>query len=592
MLAFISVGVKSVVMAVVKINIPSKNRLPDLWEDIQPDFPMPSPRTYQAEALSVIKWALDNDDFDNIIVQAPTGIGKSAIAMTLQKWFQSAYLLAPSLGLTEQYKRDYGSSLKEIKGRNNFPCWVREGTAESAPCYGAKRSCPHTKEDDPCPYYEQKFEAANSRLVLSNPAYLFRLIQGDKNFGQREFTIVDEAHDMESFLLGLFETRITLGDWALAHGSTTNFPMHYHAADWIPAITELHKAAQVGIEISEQNEDEKATERYRKLLGKTTTLLELLKEPNRVVVENESDRNGRYLKIRPVRVNRLASEMLERVSKKRIFLSATILDVDTFLSGLGLENQKNLYVNITKSPFPPENFKIHYAPCGSMSYSKRDKSVLKQVKAIAAIMEKYPERRGVVLPHSHFIRNAIVNGLKELGYGDRIVTHDSNPRARDVALKHFFSSEDKSLVLISTYVGQGFDFKGKLAEWLVICKVPYLPIKGDAVIEQRLQEDEHAWRSKYEGTLDCPYEPPTKYSNGMCGSFNCPAPCKAWYQLQTGLKLVQGAGRIIRSPTDKGDLFILDGSWARFARMNARLLPHWFRGSIGETPNWLKRHIQ
>ena len=195
------------------------------------------------------------------------------------------------------------------------------------------------------------------------------------------------------------------------------------------------------------------------------------------------------------------------------------------------------------------------------------------------------------MPHSHFIRNAIVDGLKELGYGDRIVTHDSNPRARDVALKHFFTSEDDSLVLISTYVGQGFDFKGKLAEWLVICKVPYLPIKGDAVIEQRLQEDEHAWRAKYESTPDCPYEPPNKYSNGLCGSFNCPAPCKAWYQLQTALKLVQGAGRIIRSPTDKGDLFILDGSWARFARMNSHLLPHWFRGAIGETPTWLKRHL-
>ena len=108
-------------MAVVRINIPSKAGLPDEWESIRPHFPMPSPRRYQAEALSVVWWALKNDDFDNIVVQAPTGIGKSAIARTLQTQFQSAYLLTPSLGLAEQYKRDYGHTLAEVRGRSNFP---------------------------------------------------------------------------------------------------------------------------------------------------------------------------------------------------------------------------------------------------------------------------------------------------------------------------------------------------------------------------------------------------------------------------------------------------------------------------------------
>ena len=95
-------------MSVVRINIPSKGNLPDLREKVRPDFPMPSFRKYQSEALSVAYWALENDDFQNIVIQAPTGIGKSAIAMTIQSQFQSAYLLTPSLGLTEQYKADYG----------------------------------------------------------------------------------------------------------------------------------------------------------------------------------------------------------------------------------------------------------------------------------------------------------------------------------------------------------------------------------------------------------------------------------------------------------------------------------------------------
>ena len=226
-----------------------------------------------------------------------------------------------------------------------------------------------------------------------------------------------------------------------------------------------------------------------------------------------------------------------------------------------------------------------------MSYSRREQTLPKQVKAIQGIMERFPNKRGVILPHSHYIRESLVKGLTELGFEDRIVTHGSDVKGRQAALDYFFKSERDDLVLISTYVTEGFDFKGKLAEWLVLCKVPYLPIANNPTIETRLKEDEHQWRQKHEGGPECPYEPPTKYSNGMCGSFACPAPCKKWYNLQTALTVVQGAGRIIRSPEDKGHIFLLDQSWARFQRMNAGLLPSWFRNNIKEMPTWLRRYV-
>ena len=484
-------------MPIVRINIPSKSPLPDLWTEIQPDFTMPSPRTFQREALSVVKWALTNDNFDNIVVQAPTGIGKSAIAMTVQKWFKSAYLLTPTLGLTQQYRRDYGSILREVKGRANFPCWVREGTAAGAPCWPKGRVCPHTKRDDPCPYYEQKFSASDHRLTLSNPSYLFRVIQGSLDFSQRDFAIFDEAHQLEPFLMDLLDIKITLADWVLIKGETRAFPLHYHPADWVDPLTELHQGAVEGVEVADAMGDEQARDRYRALASKTAILVDLMRNPGEVVIENTSDRGGQVLRVRPTRVSRFASEKLDEISKRRLLMSATILDVDTFLANLGLQDHRTLFVNITDSPFPKENFDIHFAPCGPMSYGKRDKSIVRQIKAISAIMDRHPHKRGVILPHSHAIRKTIVDGLTEAGHGDRIVTHGGDPRGREVALKKFFDSPDDDLVLVSTYVTEGFDFKGKLAEWLVICKIPYPPIKGDPDIDQRLQEDEHAWRAKH-----------------------------------------------------------------------------------------------
>ena len=385
--------------------------------------------------------------------------------------------------------------------------------------------------------------------------------------------------------------QFTSKDWYKVFGKVA-LPFHYFTEDWADDITRLHRGAEAGLVRAESAKDEDKIESFRAILNKTSVTLELLKRPKQVIIETKSNRGERTIQVRPIRVNLFAEDRLESISKKRIFLSATILDVETFLSSLGLENQRNLYVNVKESPFPAENFKIHFANCGPMSFNKRKFSIPRQIKAISAIMERHPTKRGVILPHSHKIREAIVEGLRELGHGDRIITHGSDSRGRQLALDGFFQSDDPSLVLISTYVGEGFDFKGKLAEWLVICKIPYLPIKGDAVIEKRMEEDEHAWRAVHEGTPDCPYEEPNKYSGGLCSSFSCPQPCRSWYRLQTSLKLVQGAGRIIRSSTDKGELFILDGSWTRFAMHNMGTLPSWFRNAITDAPAWLRRHLK
>jgi ATP-dependent DNA helicase DinG len=584
-------------MAVVRINIPSKAGLPDEWDNIRPHFPMPSPRRFQAEALSVVWWALKHDDFDNIVVQAPTGIGKSAIAMTLQTQFQSAYLLTPSLGLAEQYKRDYGHALAEVRGRSNFPCWVRSGDAKDAPCYTKSGSCRHAKREEdggePCPYYEQRFAAEDARLTLSNPAYLFRAVRGFTNFDQRDFAIIDEAHDMEGFLSDLLEVRFSEKEWGLLFGRDP-FPSHLSPKDWREEMKERREQTKA---IMARADDEKAVGRInekeygriREAVSKVETAFDILLKPSNVHVSFDRNRFGTFLCLKPIRVRDYAADMLEQVSRKRVFLSATILDVDTFLHGLGLEDQRTLYVNITESPFPRDHFNVHYVPCGSMSWGKRKATIPKQVKAIDAIMQHFPHKRGVILPHSHAIRKELVDGLIAAGHEDRIITHDSNARAREVALESFFKSERDDLVLISTYVTQGFDFKGKLAEWLVICKVPYLPT-NDPVIGERLLQDEQAWRSVHEGTPSCPYEPPSRYSGDLCGAgFTCEAPCKRWYNLQTALAIVQGAGRVVRTPEDVGHLFILDGGWARFARSNAALLPSWFRDNVKDEPRWLKR---
>lgn len=586
--SLLTVGSRGSIMAVVRINIPSKGKLPDMWDKIEPHFPMPAPRKYQAEALSVIWWALENDEFDNIVVQAPTGIGKSAIAMAVQSRFDSAYLLTPTLGLTEQYRRDYGSKLKEVQGRRNFPCWARSGTADGAPCYQKKKKCRHAEEDDPCPYYEQKFAAEKARLTLSNPAYMFRVTQSQSaGFEQRKLAVVDEAHNLESFFLGLLEIKITAQDYFFVDGAPRLPPIYDpDPMGWIDEMERVADALPPLIQMAEDAEDESTLDKLRGLLGRVATVLGLLQHSKNVVMETDKT----TLTFKPIRISQFAPEYLENVGEKRLLLSATILDIDTYLRNLGLENQKTLYVNITKSPFPSENFNVHYAPCGPMSWGKRAHTIPKQIKAITAIAEHFSEKRGVILPHSHAIRTDIVEGLKAAGLGHRVLTHGSDARGRQLVLDKFMNDRSQSWILVSTYVVEGFDFAGDLAEWLVICKIPYL-YTPDPQIAQRMEQDELDFRAKHEGTPACPYEPSTKYSGNLCGSFACAKPCQSWFHLQTALKLVQGMGRIVRRPDDVGHMFILDRGWDQFQRKAGSLLPAWFRSGLSEPPKWLKRHL-
>lgn len=546
----------------------------------------------QGEALSVIKWAIDNDDFDNIVVQAPTGIGKSAIAMTVQGMHQTGYLLTPSLGLTDQYRQDYSKHLREVRGRSNFPCWVKDGTADGAPCYVKKRQCPHAKQDgDTCPYYAQKFAAINHRLTLSNPAYLFRASlhqSGDSSFNQRDLLIFDEAHEIEPFFMSMLEVKIDIDDWRLCFGGTLPMPHHYHPSAWSDDIDAMMTATVKGIDAIDPDDErqQREKEQFESLENRLRTLQLILKDPNNVVNEVKAD----LVIFKPVRVSQFVPDNLNRLGRKRLLLSATILDIDTYLKSLGLANQRTLYVNITKSPFPAQNTRVHYAPCGPMSWGKRKHTIPKQVKAIAGIMNKFTEQRGVILPHSHAIRKEIVDGLKAAGFADRILTHGSDANERRRVLDIFMTDFSKPWVLISTYVNQGFDFHGRLAEWLVLVKIPYL-YTPDPQIAQRMETDEHLWREKHEGSPECPYEPPSNYSGKLCGSWTCAKPCQSWYNLQTALRLVQMAGRIVRTPDDVGHIFILDRGFDRFKRMNGHLLPSWFSRAIQPSPNWLRRHL-
>lgn len=98
-------------------------------EDFRNNFPLPKIRPQQLDVLEKLCDAY-NSGFDTIILEAPTGFGKSAVAITAARTLGSSYLCSATKDLQSQYVKDFGF-LRAVKGMGNYSCLVKEDFIEN-----------------------------------------------------------------------------------------------------------------------------------------------------------------------------------------------------------------------------------------------------------------------------------------------------------------------------------------------------------------------------------------------------------------------------------------------------------------------------
>ena len=90
----------------------------------QPHFPYPAIRDEQKTAIEFALDAFQNQDKRFVIVEAGTGVGKSAVGLTVAKTIaQSSYFLTTQKILQHQYMDDFGThGMLSLKSSTNFRC--------------------------------------------------------------------------------------------------------------------------------------------------------------------------------------------------------------------------------------------------------------------------------------------------------------------------------------------------------------------------------------------------------------------------------------------------------------------------------------
>lgn len=217
---------------------------PSTYQKLKECFPMPTMRQEQEFILKKVAKAL-KDGKKYIIIEAPPGVGKSPIAITLCKYFKKGYICTDQKSLQEQYLNDEffpKSDMIPMIGRSNFVCKQASMDVEPGEEVYCNRGlcdqddafkCPGTivAEDpkpfpDPryaatsasrgplfwkpevmklpalkCNYWIHKTKALNTNIVINNYSYL--LLEGNYvgDFGTRPVLISDEGHNIEKHIM-------------------------------------------------------------------------------------------------------------------------------------------------------------------------------------------------------------------------------------------------------------------------------------------------------------------------------------------------------------------------------------------------------
>jgi len=162
--------------------------------------------------FAAVQKALESDK-RFVALSLATGAGKTLIYMIAamqQGLGRRAVILTSTKSLQDQLARDFGNSLVDIRGMNNYECaplnyggefyertdndWDR--ACDKGPC---KTGFSCSLRESGCPYFDRVRQAAASSIVSTNYAYW---LAGGKSLGHIDLLVLDEAHKAPEELAG------------------------------------------------------------------------------------------------------------------------------------------------------------------------------------------------------------------------------------------------------------------------------------------------------------------------------------------------------------------------------------------------------
>lgn len=523
------------------------------------------PRNSQIKLINKINWAI-GEGYKYIILEAGTGIGKSAIATTLANMYEDSYILTMTKQLQEQYLDDFGDMLVEIKGRGNYKCNYKGNCDFCIKAEYNLRKC------SDCEYNQAFKKAVEAKNVITNYDYLYYAGVANPLLDSRELLILDEAHNLERKMLMLSSSELNREYISTKFGIDIFEPLMYGTKSinelkrnpdyWIELCDDLikeckkrikkiegdaDKSVQVTLDEFESNPSKYSNFDYIEKqnleqdmksfasisLGLSYKELIIDLPDKNSILNNAMDISAEF---KPYSVLDDTQNLL-KLGNVCIFLTGTLGSKDKFCEWNNINPDETYYI-YEKSPFDVAKRPIYVDFVGRMSGFRRGIPKWKNKRAInkiKEILDMHKNEKGVIHTSSNEQAFWIIDQLRE--YNLMFVGGEDRNRT----LKEFAESKE-NIILIGASIKDGVDFKGDLCRFQIVFKVPY-PQLNEQV--------------KYRRDLD-----------------------PKWFYYQTVMALMQAYGRGIRDSDDYCVMYIIDSSFKQLFDYNRGFFNEYFAEAI------------
>ena len=527
-------------------------------------------REGQREVIEAICNHYLQDPEGTIILDAPTGSGKSLIAMwsahVLKELGKRGYLVTSDLMLQDQYEEDFkrlGLNWPSIRGVDNYECDVNGLPFSLADCkmkgigYEAAEKLPCWNT---CGYLQGRKRAKELPVALFNYSYYLiqrnyvedKMQEQDREipFPKRDFVFFDEAHKVDNIVQSHFSPRIDRTTTKIFKEVNRFIQKQAIGAAW---VTESRIADLVDRLMREDDHQELMKhigefrgiavvyrkvrsaalkqsksrfkggdvpkewqtffgrmERLKDIWCKFDDYHDIIKELGTdAIVINRKETETQFLCLEEAI---MIDKFLQKKSGFKVFMSATLGDIKSFAKHTSMGNARVIRMS---NNFDYKKSPVVFINRHKLSFREREQNLPKVVKVLDKILDKHKGQSGIIHAGSYQFMNEINAQSK---HSFNFITYDV-AKERQGAIRNFNEQDGK--ILVGPSLLEGLDLKDDKSRFQIFFKVPY-PSLGDPLVKAKM--------TAFPG----------------------------WYDWKTGIAIQQGAGRSIRSKDDWAVTYILD----------------------------------
>ena len=533
-----------------------------------------SPRDKQVFYINEVVSAFLDKQKPYVVLNAPTGTGKSIIGAVIADVINAvkqtklaSLILMHNNALTKQYYETFSRFGKnmylQIKGANNYKCEAlstddSDGLISAENCAVQKFKKEGlteitSKYCNKCEYQTLKRMKNDSKNVITNFSYYFVDRQYADTFEVRDVVIWDEAHTindafcehnaiyfskerLKKFYEELAEN-LKLGDLEIfkklksvqqnleaGKVNETNYKTYLRTLNDVYhyAFNEAQRLCdESGYDINRYTKYSKLAKKYFGLGCKVDDLLiynyEHIFEFNPETCEAT---------VKPIFIGTMFEQTLIH-SDFNLFMSATI-SKDYITETLRLDPSKVEFIKVAAS-FPKEHKHIMFFDTQNLNYRSMqdEKTITKLCNDIKRIVTTHVdefEENGIILTPSFVVTERIAKLIRSSKINVTVFEHTRGMKA-DQLIENYKRAKGPKIML-SPSIYEGVDLPGDHSRYQIIVKAPF-PSLAEKRMKYILEHHQNI------------------------------------YNLLTIQKIVQGAGRSVRSMDDYAVTYILDSNAQR-----------------------------